>query len=127
MNEEILSGLRISLERGFTLDSAVQSFINAGYNSAEVNEAAALIQRGSSPIQAQPSAQIPVQPFPKTPPLSGMPQAKTPPKEILGTKPSVSPKMKLLLVIAIALILLIVAGAIVTLLFKDQILSLFTS
>ena len=107
MNEEILSGLRIALERGYTLDSAVQSFLNAGYNPAEVHEAAATLARG-------PSAQIPVQPLPKMP-------------QVQEAKPAASPKMKLLLIIAIIIILLIIAGTIITLLFKDQIINLFTS
>ncbi len=113
MNEEILSGLKISVERGFTLDSAVQSFLNAGYNPAEVHEAAASISR--------PVSSSLIQPLPKTTQISEAPQ------EVKAAKPAASPKMKLLLIIAIILILLIIAGAIVTLLFKDQILSLFTS
>jgi hypothetical protein len=126
MNEEILSGLRTGMERGFSLDSAVQSFINAGYNPAEVNEAAALVARGQAPASIKPSSQIPVQPLPKTPQV-GMPQPKLSETSKLQTteKPATPKKMKLLLIIAIILILLIVGGAIAVLLFKDQILGLF--
>jgi len=118
MNEEILSGLRISLEGGYTLDSAVQSFLNAGYNPAEVHEAAAMLSKPLSSSLTQPSPQIPVQPLPKMPQVSELTQE---------TKPTASPKMKLLLIIAIIIILLIIAGTIITLLFKDQIINLFTS
>ena len=40
MREEIESGLKNALERGYSLDEAVASFINAGYNPVEVKEAA---------------------------------------------------------------------------------------
>ncbi len=39
MREDIVAGLRNALERGASLEQAVQSFINAGYNPAEVQEA----------------------------------------------------------------------------------------
>ena len=50
MNEEILSGLRGAIERGFKLEESAQSFINSGYNPSEVKEAVSLISRGYSPL-----------------------------------------------------------------------------
>lgn len=38
--EEIIGGLRNAIERGASLEQAVQSFINAGYNPIEVKQAA---------------------------------------------------------------------------------------
>ena len=43
MHDEIYYGLKNALERGQTLGAAVQSFINAGYNPAEVREAEKMI------------------------------------------------------------------------------------
>jgi hypothetical protein len=40
INEEILGGLKIALERGQSLESAMNSFFNAGYNRAEIEESA---------------------------------------------------------------------------------------
>jgi hypothetical protein len=40
MRDEIVAGIRNALDRGYSLQQAVQSFINAGYNPSEVNEAA---------------------------------------------------------------------------------------
>jgi hypothetical protein len=62
--EELVQGLRNAIERGSSLQSAVQSFINAGYNSAEVNEAARMVNLGainriSQPIQVQKSNNLP--------------------------------------------------------------------
>jgi hypothetical protein len=39
VNEAILEGLKNALAKGESLQSAMQSFMNAGYNSAEVEEA----------------------------------------------------------------------------------------
>ncbi len=50
MNEEILSGLRNAVARGFSLDDAAQSFMNSGYNPAEIKEAVYLISKGFSPL-----------------------------------------------------------------------------
>ena len=47
MREEILAGLKNALERGESLERAVQSFINAGYNPAEVRQAAQLLSDGA--------------------------------------------------------------------------------
>jgi hypothetical protein len=55
MKEEILGGIQNSLERGETLDKAVKSFINAGYNPQEVNSAADMIRSGASPFITSPS------------------------------------------------------------------------
>lgn len=50
MREEIESGMRNALERGDTLEQAIDSFINAGYNPVEVREAANNISLGASTI-----------------------------------------------------------------------------
>ena len=58
MNEEILSGLKIALERGFQLDESVQSFINAGYNASEVKESASFLSKGFSPLPSLPKEEV---------------------------------------------------------------------
>lgn len=40
MREDIVGGLRNALDRGETLEHAIQTFVNAGYNLTEVREAA---------------------------------------------------------------------------------------
>jgi len=69
MNNEIVAGLKNAVERGVSLDSAVQSFINSGYNPVEVKEAARILSSGGgasqivNPTNAQstPQPKIPVQ------------------------------------------------------------------
>jgi len=40
MNDEILGGLKAALERGQSLKSSMNSFLNSGYSRAEIEEAA---------------------------------------------------------------------------------------
>src|SRR3989344_4686082 len=42
--EEIIQGLKNAIERGSDLEQAKQSFINAGYDEREINDAAASLQ-----------------------------------------------------------------------------------
>ena len=57
MIDEMASGLRNALERGSSIESAVESFINAGYNPDEVREAARMITEGATALIANPSPQ----------------------------------------------------------------------
>ncbi len=43
---DIIAGLRSALNRGYSLDFAKKSFINAGYNSSDIEDSAALIISG---------------------------------------------------------------------------------
>lgn len=57
MKEEIAAGLKNALERGASLDSAAQSFINAGYSPAEVKAAAQSISDGATALVSSGPAQ----------------------------------------------------------------------
>jgi len=50
MREEIESGLKNAVERGDSLEDAVNSFVNAGYNPVEVREAAKNVASGATNI-----------------------------------------------------------------------------
>ena len=54
MKEDIIGGLKNAMDRGYTLDAAIQSFINAGYSVNEVKEAASNLSTGALSI-LQPS------------------------------------------------------------------------
>ena len=45
VNEEILGGLKASVERGESLGQAMQSFYNSGYKREEIEEAARVLQQ----------------------------------------------------------------------------------
>ena len=60
MNQDILEGLRVALLRGESLNQAMKSFQNAGYDIKEVQEAARELQPNitnqiplSNPINSQ--------------------------------------------------------------------------
>jgi cobalamin biosynthesis Mg chelatase CobN len=57
--EEITYGLKRAIEKGDSLDLAVQSFINAGYNAAEVQAAASTVSSSASSL-LKPSIEKPV-------------------------------------------------------------------
>jgi len=44
VNEDIIGGLRSALTRGYSLDEAVLSFLNAGYKQKEIEEASQVLQ-----------------------------------------------------------------------------------
>ena len=54
VNEEILGGLRLVLNRGESLEKAMASFYNAGYRREEIEEAGKFIQNlGQTPPPKQ--------------------------------------------------------------------------
>lgn len=121
VNEEILGGLRNALERGSSIERAVQSFINAGYNPNDVSEAADYLSRGVMSMvhpEAKPATQS--QSIRTAPMISGMPPAPafTPmqPYPMQSAKPSFSSFVqgdegKIILIGGIILSLLIIFGA----------------
>lgn len=48
MENEISAGLKNAMERGESLEHAMQTFVNAGYNPQEVKAAGASLSQGSS-------------------------------------------------------------------------------
>ncbi|MBI2631778.1 hypothetical protein HYW75_02135 [Candidatus Pacearchaeota archaeon] len=56
MIDEIQSGLKNAIERGNSLDEAIKTFVNAGYNPVEVKEAANALGYGASNITSQTSS-----------------------------------------------------------------------
>ena len=68
---ELVAGLKHALERGYSLDQAIQSFKNAGYNSQDVEDSArnlhgvfSTMPTLASPAEPQPpqAPQIPIKP-----------------------------------------------------------------
>ena len=48
MRDDIIGGLKNALDRGVSLESAIKSFVNAGYSEKEVKAAADVILGGSA-------------------------------------------------------------------------------
>ena len=137
--EEIAGGLKNAMERGYSLEQAVQSFINSGYNPDEVREAANLITQGGVSSIIQPAVTAQAISSQQTPLFTeeGVPQPPQPSQETFAATASVGsvvaaevvkakPKKKWL-VIALVVLLAVLAGSIIALtLFRDQIIKLIS-
>ena len=113
--EEIIAGLKQAVSRGSTLGKAKQSFINAGYNPEEVEEAASFLGTGTITKYTQfqkPQQKIQSQETKQKP--TPLPQTQT-------AKQQKSRKFKKALIIFI-LFLIIVVLAGMFFLFKDELL-----
>lgn len=63
--QEIVAGLKSALERGYSIQQAIQSFINSGYNRQDVLDSARNINTAViSKIPVQPSELVPQYPKP---------------------------------------------------------------
>lgn len=148
MKDEVSQGISNALERGETLESAIRSFVNAGYPESDVREAANVLTNSASmivskqqvtpeQIQTPSPAQSSVVPYPISSPqvkqfkeervndeqvhkIAGMAIPVFKPKE--ENKDGVSTgKVILLSVILFVLLIMLVAS----IFFKDSIASLF--
>lgn len=110
VNEEILGGIKNAMERGHTFEKAIQSFINAGYNPQEVQETAAYFSRGAMTAVHPESAVS--QPF-LAPPQSTSPTRSS--KDLFNSFFSLffAPENRIYTIIGIAILLLIILGAII--------------
>ncbi len=139
VNEEILSGLRNSLERGISLDQAAQSFINAGYSPAEVMEAVQTLSSVSSSASGmQSSQQRSLQPL--SSPQSSRPAFQNPLQQQVSRFKQLNPQRPSAMnteqdkkgsnkkiIILLSIILLVLIGALIaTIIFKNQILNLLS-
>lgn len=113
MKEEIAAGIKNALERGSSVEEAIQSFVNAGYNYNEVRQAADMIMHGATSI-ISPLSSVPAN---NNPPVNG--NVQTPPE----TKKR--GKWKAILLISILVILII--GVVASVFFKEKILELINS
>ncbi|MEK6928850.1 MAG: hypothetical protein AABW65_02765 [Nanoarchaeota archaeon] len=125
MKEEIIGGLKNAIERGYSLEEAVQTFINAGYNPFEVNEVAKIINAGAISVLSPKKQDI----QPKT--TSALSELSRPPETAFKNFPSSAAQepgkksnapLITILIILIFLIILVLLG----LLFGDKILKLFS-
>lgn len=86
--QDIVSGLKNSVERGYSLDLAVQSFVNAGYNKQDVEDSAKVLgysgglifQSGAIQQQVSQQSSSPLQAPQNYPPQQIQPQ-KLPPRQ----------------------------------------------
>ena len=104
MKDELIYGIRNSMERGFSMEESIASFVNAGYNPGEVDEAAKIVS-GASPLP-----QIRIQ---ESQPVSAMPEGipGAPAPQTSSETPASPQKAGKGLVIAIIILLIIVLAS----------------
>ena len=134
--DEIIAGIKNAMERGISLEDAKKSFMGAGYNPIEVQEAAASISSGASEVIEPQTKQTPKRPtqIQQTPPQQSFVQPTQQPQGFPSTQPqtqkTATPPQKdkgkktKIIILSIILTLLIIAG-VLAFIFKDKILGLF--
>ena len=110
--EEIIGGLKNALERGETLERAKSTFINAGYNKDEVEEAAKFVGEKKfakpAPMPLKPAIRPSVPSPVSAPAPSVQPAQAIKPLPAVQVKPKKkSPITTVLIIVAVILFLLI--------------------
>lgn len=128
-NDEIVSGLKNATERGSSLEEAVQSFINAGYNPAEVRAAAEFLTSGafsvSSPVKFNFSpAQIKSPPTKKPFPVQVEIQKPSNSETLIIQQKKKSSIALIFIIILFILLAFIIGFALTAIFFGDQILEI---
>ena len=141
MKEEIIGGLHNALDRGETIETAMQTFINAGYSANEVREAASMVAPSAtgmlSSTPAKSLSQAPQKSSPEKTPQAvkiasatsqstiqqtpASPMGNSPPQTVSAAKG----KSTAIILAVILLLLAILLG--VTILYSDKILGMFSS
>ena len=133
MKEELLGGLKNAIERGSSLEKAVQSMINSGYNPKEVREAADLLTKGGAiSMIAKPSPGMPK--MPAQPPSKQLPKLPSPKPSAVHLAQLKQPEIKKkkstgtkILIIGLIILLIIFIGAIALIIFSpDTLRNLFS-
>ncbi|MBU2104154.1 MAG: hypothetical protein KKF67_00040 [Nanoarchaeota archaeon] len=111
VDQALVEGLKNALTKGESLQSAMQSFLNAGYNSSEVEEASRNLQTPTAIFQKT-NAQVmrSSKPIQQVSEYSGE-----------STGPS-----KALIIILIIFLVLVVSSLVGILIFKNEVISLLS-
>lgn len=131
MRDDLKGGIKNALDRGATLEQAIRSFINAGYNELEVKEAAEEFGGGAISMispQVQAPSQKPqiTQPQPVQPPGQMPVRAQaTTQAQPLAIKTKKGFSLKIIILIMILLILFGVLAGIIF--FRGQIINFLTN
>lgn len=116
VNQDLVSALKNALDRGYPLDKAKQSFINAGYSREEVEEAAQFVHSNGVPVYSDAEEEKPQ--------ISRAVQPSKPGKPESGGESFFKKHPKIFILSGILIILIIIL--ILTFIFKDKIAGLFS-
>lgn len=117
VNEELVGGLISAMTRGESLQKAMNSFYQAGYNKAEIEEAAKIVQRKNiKPL---------TQKLPQTSQKKSIQQTNKNLKQTPKSDSQNKKKFKILLIIVGIVVAFLIIGLILAFIFKDKISTLF--
>ena len=125
VNMDILEGLKFAISRGETLQQAMQSFYNAGYDRKDIEESAKALQSQIHQEQIQKPKLVKSENNIKKPAkLSGLQPPKTTQK-ISNYEQEKNPRKKMILIVTSLLIVLIVILAGIFF-FRENLLEFFS-
>jgi hypothetical protein len=141
VNQEIVEGLRLALSRGYTLERAMMSFYNAGYKKEEIEEAARALYSHPSHSLSNPHEETPKElkkPIEQAEPMPGTSISesvdKTEKKEAKKIGLMISkyedrpkPKGRLITILLVLLLILLAAGLVGIILYKDLLIAFFSN
>lgn len=134
LNEDIVTALKNAVDRGESLDSAIQMMINSGYESKEVQEASHFISRGVSTVFEPKYDEHLTMPQHKGTYLNNKPKQIQPfqsvqqsmQQPVINVKEPAK-KSSYLLEILLLIVLLVLVGALIAIfIYKDEILKFFS-
>ena len=126
MKEEITAGLSSALEHGTSLEEAVQSFINAGYNPSEVKSSADSMSSGATSIVQGFSEQFSSKPTAEKSSFnidSTVPEASQQPGNSYQQERKSGSKKTIIIVLLIVLLIALGAGVVLAYFFGDKLLT----
>lgn len=104
-NEHLIEGLKSAIIRGETLQQAMSSLYNAGYEKEEIENAARALQRQSQSLVSNPRGNTPPIPFQPAP-------SNIPPQKISGYGQKPKSNLKRVIMIILLAILISILGLI---------------
>lgn len=148
VRDDIVGGLKVALSKGHSLQEAMQSFYNAGYDKPEIEEAARFLQ--SNNISSQSTSSIPISQ--DRPVQDKRPYSESNDKQLRDKRPIIKPNDKpiqftmqkvsqyqdnrvrtqplpkkkrhtFLIIFLIILLLLLIGAGVAIFIFKDEVLS----
>ncbi|MBM3230125.1 hypothetical protein FJZ22_00510 [Candidatus Pacearchaeota archaeon] len=124
MKEEVLGGIKNALERGISLDQAAKSFINAGYNPQDVQEAVQALGGVSGKLSPTPLLPPQQTSISKSAPLPPVSAPTSPTSPLVPATPEVKKgnTWRYVLIGLSIVIVLLIASLIGVIAFSEQIL-----
>ena len=125
MRDDLYGALKNALEHGDNVEKAIQSLISAGYKESEVREVAQLMSNPAFAVQHEMPSQAP--PKASAAPVAQVVQTFTPQTQPLPTDFKIKKKTDWKIIVLCFILFLLVLSLVLSILFKDQIISLFNS